>query len=165
MSPVLLTSSPTFPALLNQNRIKKIMIFISKPYLLSSKSNLTRLGQLQMWVPVFQGRQNIFIQKIYIIFRTNRAFGQFEEEHFLYHVITTGRHFLSFWGPISSESRAQKEQRSGGKLDQRPHKDYLVDVYDRATNTKGTIVYNNQDKDFNNVKPQEWIKKRCGLQK
>ena len=73
----------------------------------------------------------------------------------MYHVITTGRHFLSFWGPISSESRAQKEQRSGGKLDQRPHKDYLVDVYDRATNTKGTIVYNNQDKDFNNVKPQD----------
>ena len=68
-------------------------------------------------------------------------FGQTEEDHFLYQVLTSGRHFLSFWGPINSESRGNRD--CGAKNNQaNPNKlkDYLIDVYDRSTNQKGRFL-------------------------
>ena len=59
------------------------------------------------------------------ISRTNHVFGELEEEHFLYHIISTGRHFLSFWGPMKTDTKTQR--------------DYIIDVFDRTTHTKGTI--------------------------
>ena len=56
------------------------------------------------------------------IARTNRVFGVFEEEHFLYQIISTGRHFLSFWGPMKTEPKIQR--------------DYIIDVFDREDNRK-----------------------------
>jgi len=52
------------------------------------------------------------------ITRTHDVFGEFEEEHLLYHIISTGRHFLSFWGPMKTDSK------SNG--------DYFIDVFDRT---------------------------------
>eukprot|EP00090_Calanus_glacialis_P019394 TRINITY_DN29800_c0_g1_i1.p1 TRINITY_DN29800_c0_g1~~TRINITY_DN29800_c0_g1_i1.p1 ORF type:complete len:700 (-),score=207.27 TRINITY_DN29800_c0_g1_i1:116-2101(-) len=56
------------------------------------------------------------------ISRTNHVFGELEEEHFLYHIISTGRHFLSFWGPMKTDTKTQR--------------DYIIDVFDRTTLTK-----------------------------
>jgi len=56
------------------------------------------------------------------ISRTNHVFGELEEEHFLYHIISTGRHFLSFWGPMKTDNKTQR--------------DYIIDVFDRTTLTK-----------------------------
>ena len=70
--------------------------------------------------------------------RTSHVFGELEEQHFLYHIMSTGykyllsagflfcilgRYFLSFWGPMKTDSKHQK--------------DYIIDVFDRATHTKG----------------------------
>ena len=72
------------------------------------------------------------------MFRTSHVFGELEEQHFLYHIMSTGakdfhcpsmmiwllgRYFLSFWGPMKTDSKHQK--------------DYIIDVFDRATHTKG----------------------------
>ena len=72
------------------------------------------------------------------VFRTSHVFGELEEQHFLYHIMSTGskdlhgpsimilllgRYFLSFWGPMKTDSKHQK--------------DYIIDVFDRATHTKG----------------------------
>merc|ERR1719336_1405342 len=54
--------------------------------------------------------------------RTSHVFGELEEEHFLYHIISTGRHFLSFWGPMKTDTKTQR--------------DYIIDVFDRTTLTK-----------------------------
>jgi len=54
--------------------------------------------------------------------RTSHVFGELEEQHFLYHIMSTGRYFLSFWGPMKTDSKHQK--------------DYIIDVFDRATHTK-----------------------------
>ena len=59
-----------------------------------------------------------------VYLRTHHVYGQVEEDHFLYHVVTSGRHLLSFWGPIKTE-------------DSRANKEYLIDVYDRQTLSKG----------------------------
>ena len=59
------------------------------------------------------------------ISRTNHVFGELEEEHFLYHIISTGRHFLSFWGPMKTDTKTQR--------------DYIIDVFDRTTLTKGNL--------------------------
>ena len=59
----------------------------------------------------------------------------------MYHVITSGRHFLSFWGPITAESRSQKEHRAQ-RGESRAHKEYLIDVYDRANNMRGELFRN-----------------------
>jgi hypothetical protein len=56
------------------------------------------------------------------ISRTSHVFGELEEQHFLYHIMSTGRHFLSFWGPMKTDSKHQK--------------DYIIDVFDRSTLTK-----------------------------
>ena len=53
-------------------------------------------------------------------------FDQVSINHFLYHFITSGRHLLSFWGPIKTEY-------SGAD------KDYFIDVYDRLSNCKGQL--------------------------
>ena len=50
-------------------------------------------------------------------------FGELEDQHFLYHIMSSGRHFLAFWGPMKTDSKHQK--------------DYIVDVFDRASLTKG----------------------------
>ena len=59
------------------------------------------------------------------ISRTNHVFGELEQEHFLYHIISTGRHFLSFWGPMKTDTKTQR--------------DYIIDVFDRTTLTKGIV--------------------------
>ena len=58
--------------------------------------------------------------------RSSHVFGEWEEEHFLYHIMSTGRHFLSFWGPMKTDSKNQK--------------DYIIDIFDRATLTKGKLL-------------------------
>merc|ERR1719318_215649 len=54
--------------------------------------------------------------------RTSHVFGELEEQHFLYHIMSTGRYFLSFWGPMKTDSKHQK--------------DYIIDIFDRSTQTK-----------------------------
>jgi len=52
------------------------------------------------------------------ISRTNHVFGELEENHFLYHIISTGRYFLSFWSPMKTDTKTQR--------------DYIIDVFDRS---------------------------------
>ena len=87
--------------------------------------------------------ENYFFNREYEqqdLFRTSHVFGELEEQHFLYHIMSTGfnikmlknlfdylnnsgRYFLSFWGPMKTDSKHQK--------------DYIIDIFDRSTQTKG----------------------------
>lgn len=42
-----------------------------------------------------------------------------EKLHFLYHIQSTGKYFLAFWGPMKTDSRSSK--------------DYIVNIFDRVT--------------------------------
>ena len=75
------------------------------------------------------------------ISRTNHVFGELEEEHFLYHIISTGRHFLSFWGPMKTDIKTQR--------------DYIIDVFDRTTLTKGTIEHSDDDLNYVDLYSEE----------
>ena len=43
----------------------------------------------------------------------------YEDMHFLYHIQSTGRYFLAFWGPMKTENRSAK--------------DYIVNIFDRSS--------------------------------
>ena len=99
-------------------------LILTKDCFANSNSNWTMFGLDQIVCPAFQGRLLSICPRSIVTSRTHHVYGQVEEDHFLYHVITSGRHLLSFWGPIKTD-------------DSRGNVEYLIDVYDRQKVDKG----------------------------
>merc|ERR1719369_902496 len=51
--------------------------------------------------------------------RNSDIYNVYEDMHFLYHIQSTGRYFLAFWGPMKTENRSAK--------------DYIVNIFDRSS--------------------------------
>ena len=71
------------------------------------------------------------------ITRTSRVFSQEEPASILYHILTSGKYFLAFYGPSKAlGAAALRLGAAEGAALPPPPPSHMVDIFDRASRTR-----------------------------